>query len=353
MTISLLKNVAGTLALGLLPAIAGRAATIPDPISVNYPRDYTPSVTAFGRDDWNTSTLNPYGVSYLTPGSPDLMVGDSTWIQLAQRGSPFAGWIFGFADGKSANLIPNTDLKVNIYSAWVVINDPVTALDGIPHARPMHDEQTKADAGGADFELTYTPNAMLFLSPTDPTPVHFLQIVRTRSCISRDDLTCEWTDYSYRFDNLGRDTPFYDVVSSFKGTIKGTNSQWMFDNPYSCEDPGSDRRGVHESSSMNCISPSDKPADGGTLKEEKQFQTFVATYSDNNILGVPDVTLYGGVEWGYIYTNQDRQRLSSAPEPGGFALASLRIGVLALLIARVRSGFVFLRGCHLPGEPWT
>jgi hypothetical protein len=326
MTSLSLKSVLGTLAVTALSAALGNGKTIPDPVNGNYPQTTTPFAAMFGIDDWNTSTLDPYPVTYIPY---------STWVGAAQVGTPFADWTFCFAGATcSVASIPPSDLKVNIYSAWAVQNDPVTGLNGVQYARPMYTDNTLADAGGADFEFTYTPNANGD-TPNDPTSIHFLQIVRMRSCFSTDDLTCTWTDYRYIFDNGGLGTLFYDKAGGISETIKGTDAQWMLDIPYSCEDQGDRSRGLHTGFAPDCLSLEE----GGKLKEERQFQVFVAEQSGT------DVILYGGLQWGYIYTNADEGNGNppETPEPAGFKLVGIGISLLAVKA-------VFARMCRLKRE---
>lgn len=315
----------GLLAFGILPAIATHAATVPNPVNGSYPQNSTPTVTAWGVDDNNTSTLVPYPAQFYT---------FCPWVALAQQGSDFAPWTFTFAgNGNAIPNIPQADLTVNIYSAWAAINDPVTDLSGTQRARPMNNNATRADAGGADWELTYVPNAT-GANPLDPTNISFLQVARFRTCDSTDDLTCTWSNYTYVFDNGGdTTTPFYVQSGGIGGngitngvggsTVTNANAQWMFDIPYlTCENSGTPQSaGIGIGASANCRGGTD----GSVLASDVQFQVFVATRAANA------VTLYGGLQWGYLYTNTD------APEPSSLALAGAGMAFLAIQIVRTRA----------------
>ena len=81
------------------------------------------------------------------------------------------GYNFAFVGtGVAAGIanIPFSDFNLSVYEAWVVTNDPVPTPDGINHPqRPV----TNAEAGGANFVLTYVPRA----NSTDPVKTNFIQ----------------------------------------------------------------------------------------------------------------------------------------------------------------------------------
>jgi hypothetical protein len=254
--------------------------------------------SGWGIDDWNLSTLNP--VQYITT---------STWLPLAQASSAFntPNWTFGFTTG---SMVPAGDFSY-VDLAWVVINDPITDPNGIPHARPMMDSTTEADVGGEDFELIYRPN-YASTSPNDPVNVVFLQMYQQSFCISSDDVTCTWwTDPTTHFDYVsGATTPLYIASGGIGGVIAGQpNATWMFDNPDDCENSNTPRvPGLNEGDSQSCIGGTD----GTILASQVDFQTFIATDTVNGTNHT--VTLYGGESWGYQYSNSD------VPEPATFML---------------------------------
>ncbi len=302
MNTSSLKAAIWLLVAAVLAATPCLGNTVPNPVWGNYPQATTPSATGFGIDDWNKTTLVPYPVQYYT---------FCPWVGLAQPGSAFATWTFNFVGG-GANQIPQSDLGVNIYSAWAVINDPMTGLNGTQYARPPNNNATRADAGGADFELTYTPNAAGG-TPGDPRGISFLQVYRERFCNSTNDLTCTWSAYSYFFDTSSRTSPFYAGVGGTGVTmgvggspVTNPAAQWMLDIPYDCENSG-----TPNAPALNLVnSPSCRGGtDGAVLATDVQFQTFPATFVGTT------VTIYRGLQWGYFYSNAD-----PVPEPGSILL---------------------------------
>jgi len=173
-----------------------------------------PTAVGFGVDDNNTSTLMPFGAQYIT---------QSNFLNNAVNASGFTkanNWTFQFVNGTTIPFIPAGDLTVNTYSAWVVTNDPVAD----PGGKLRNSRVKGADAGGANFAVTYTPR----MNSTDPgaASIHFLQIFRE----SRNGQAP-----NFGVDNLGAPpptAPWYDTccVSSI-----GANSSWIFDQPVNCE----------------------------------------------------------------------------------------------------------------------
>ena len=100
----------------------------------------SPTATGFGVDDNNTSTLVPFGAQYITA---------SGFLNNAIAGSAFnnANWVFQFVNGTTTPFIPAGDLTINLYSAWVVTNNPVADPGGTLRNRPVNG----ADGGGANF----------------------------------------------------------------------------------------------------------------------------------------------------------------------------------------------------------
>jgi len=265
------------------------------------------TVTKFGIDDLNTSTTD--NIAFITTG---------TFLGSAQPGSSFADWTFNYV-GAGVGQIPQTDLTVQNYHPWAVVDTPTTDLGGTDRARPPFNNAKKADAGGAVFEFIYPP------SGEPMAGVDFLQVFRERFCNSTDDVTCTWSEFTYHFDNFGSTTsPFYVGNGGIGGTgvtkdtggatFTNAKSRWMFDDSYDCENSGTPNApGKNIGNSASCLGGTD----GKVLKTQVQFQVFPATRADKV------VTIYRGAQWGYMYSNVD------TPEPGTTALAG--IGVLIVV----------------------
>jgi len=315
MNTSTLKAAIWLLAAAVTAATPCLGNSVPNPVYGNYPQATTPRASGFGIDDYNQTTLVPYPVPSLTNGP---------WVGLAQPGSSFAGWTFNFVGG-GATQIPQGDLGLNIYSAWAVINDPMRGLNGTQYARPMNNNATRADAGGADFELTYTPNAG-GNTPNDPTGISFLQVYRQRFCMSTNDRTCTWSAYSYFFDTGSKTSPFYPGVGGTGVTmgvggspVTNPAAQWMLDISYDCENSGTPNApGLNLVASPSCRGGTD----GAVLASDVQFQTFVATVTGTT------VTVYRGLQWGYYYANSD------TPEPSSILLFGSGVLGLAGVVRR-------------------
>lgn len=247
-----------------------------------------PTATGFGVDDNNTSTLVPFGAQYVTA---------SGFLNNAIANSAFnnANWVFQFVNGTTTPFIPVGDLTVNLYSAWVVTNNPVADPGGTLRNRPVNG----ADGGGANFAVTYAQRA----DSTDPAAntIHFLQIFRE---------SLNGQAATFHVDNLGGATPFYDPLGL---SSIGANSSWMFDISYDCENGDT---GETQNNQPTCVGG----VDDTLLSSALDFQVFVAV--DNLVGTVHTVNLYGGEAWGYRYTNAD------VPEPSTFTL--LVVGLAGL-----------------------
>jgi hypothetical protein len=317
----------------LLTAFSVVASAITVPNAGVYPTANTPvTAGAFGVDDWDYSTLNPYPTGFVTT-SNFLAAGQANFTPLANNTWNFtlAQNVPGNQGGPLAN-IPGVDLTINMYSAWAVINDPVTDIGGTQRARPMNSNATRADTGGADFEMTYTPNNG-GVTPNDPTTVSFLQIAQFNICASTDDLTCTWGTPTTIFDNLGSNaSPFYVQAGGIGGNT-GANSQWLFDIPYlTCENSGTPNSpGINIGPSSNCRGGTD----GVDLAWWVRFETFVAI--DNQSVNGPttthNVVLYGGRTWGFDFVASD----TPLPEPGGVSLVGIGLAFVLAGVRRYRS----------------
>ncbi len=262
--------------------------------------------TAVGVDD-NTITLNP--------GTPTF-TSDLTWLQnaLNTNDNVFNGlnWNFSLA----SQLIDSSDLINQIYSGWVVTNDPITGFNGKQYSRPVQNQ----DAGGANFEVAYS-NISNDGGPL-PGNVDFLQVFRQ---------SINGGAYEYFIDNGGdTETPFYVGSGGVGGvggnttTVDNRPAAWMLDIPFDCEN--------------GLTGPDDNnPCAGGTdedrLSADVQFQVFVATVdqTDSNGQTINNVTLYGGEQWGYLYQNTD------TPEPSSLGLFGSLLMAGIVFVARRRT----------------
>ncbi len=320
-----------------------------------------------GRDDTNVSTT--LNASYQTYCS---------WLIYGMQ-NQFAGVNFTFA-GSGSNIgdlfsqVPSSDFKVSQYKPWVDNNTSSTNNVVNPTGFSDYRGVTNQDAGGADILLTYTPRA----NSSDPTIVNFVQAYV-------DDINN--TGFaSGRIDNLGAPSPFYNYLGTAgTGTTqitrpvsntpgKGLNAQgsnaWLVDIPYKCESfiPRLDGT-PPPGSNANCSGGPAPPNDEILTSSEVAFQTFIEstqTIYYNQDLATPysltnnggeaqtwDV-LYGGVQWGFSYTNADPPNPqpivppppaaapAPAPEPSGILLmgTALAAGLLTKIPIRRKSSLI-------------
>jgi hypothetical protein len=248
-------------------------------------------------DDENISTISPFPTpSYQTY---------CNWILqgLDNRGfTPANGYNFAFAGSGVAAAIPNvpmSDFNAVVYRPWAATDVGFKDLGGQYISRPVVNQE----AGGADFELAYTPRP----NSTDPTSVNFVQAyIDNVNGVGFRPGTLDVPKKST--------SPYYNAVG-IAGTLK-SNVAWMADIPYTCEDNGNN----------DCSGGTDD----ARVSEEVDFQTFVAganpvPLKDANGNEKNYIVLYGGVQWGYAYTSID------IPEPAFGAFA----GLLALVLATV------------------
>ena len=241
-------------------------------------------------DDINTTTLMPFGAGYIT---------NASFLMAAIANSSFKAtdnWNFTYSNTP----IPESDLKVNVYSAWAVTNDPITDPGGTMRARPV----MNADAGGANFVITYTPRP----NTTDPPTIDFVQMYQ-QSFNGGANQTF--------IDNLGGPTPFY--IAS--GGVGNALNRWMLDISYDCENSRTpSANGTNVGKSPTCQGGVDE----AILSASVNFQVLVAV--DGGFQnGVHQVVLYGGESWGYTYTNAD------IPEPSvGMLSGVVLLGLAAL-----------------------
>jgi hypothetical protein len=346
---------------GVLAAVAVPVLVQADVLPVGG-RAATPAV---GQDDVNSSsTINATFQTFCAWLLKGLQAGNYSGI---------AGWTFAGNGSNIGNLfpqIPSTDLSVYNYIPWVVNNNATTnnisAANGAPayvlaaqRSQPALSNRniTGQDAGGADVIVTYTPRGCTGTETPgqtcDPTTLNFVQsFVENLNGTNPNYLLGTGTIDA----NSG--TPFYNACNGRSGLCPGTG-----------QTPGVSGSGLF----LNTIGGSlfaranvpawlqDIPADfeaytgaGDCGPRDEHlcsavlaFQTFVESnqtvYYNKNITsgdpysltpngGVPQTwgVLYGGVQWGYNYSNVD------APEPATFLPLSGILLMLSLCLCRLQ-----------------
>jgi hypothetical protein len=257
---------------GLLPVAANAAAN---------PKTSPATVSKWGVDDWNTSTLIPNTVDANGNNTPTLFNGPCQWITTAMNTfiGTNANYKYQWANAAFANL--KGDLTVTDYKPWVV--NPINLVNGF-NLMP----RTSGDKGGATFGLTYTPKA------GDPTSVLFIQAYQE---ILYPGPGNGGATINVNLDNSGG-APQYGGASSYAAA-----SSKMADRPFDSEPEA--QEGYHT---------------------DVEFQTAIATYA--TAAGVTTLTIYPLEEWwGYQYSNTD------VPEPStclAGALMLLPFGTRAL-----------------------
>jgi hypothetical protein len=235
------------------------------------------TASGVGVDDNNTSTLTPNTVNGGN-NTPTFYTAQCPWITTTMNAfvaaNPAYSWAWAVP---TFNL--QSDLTVSDYSAWVVTS-PNTA-----NGFPLTGGVAGADAGGADFGLTYTPTAM-----NSPQNIFFIQAYQE---ILYPGYGSAGATTNVKLDNLGKATPWYGGASSYTAAVSK-----MGDEPADEEPEG--QEGYHT---------------------DVEFQTVVAV--DNGAgpagSGITDsLTLYQGAEWwGYLYSNVE------VPEPATLFPAAL------------------------------
>lgn len=230
-----------------------------------------------GVDDSNVCRLIPF-----VPPMGAVQIGaNATTIDTGLAGAGFTaanGWNFTYDTGPALASV-ESDLSVTLYQPWVVNQPNVT----LPDATVRPGMVMGADAGGANFIVTYTPK------PGDPTNVHFIQAYSD----SVGGVA------STMLDNAGAANPYYDT-NGVAGTYTSPMGQlpngtsWYEDRPFDTEP-----------ASYDTITPTDP-----VFVADVNFQVLVATVS-----GANNVTLYGGYEWGYHFTSADT-RCAILPHTG-------------------------------------
>jgi hypothetical protein len=238
--------------------------------------DPATKVTGTFGDDVHSSTLYTDG-----SGNP-VQVTSCPWIMPALQGAGFTNnnWNFSFAGAAASQFFFN-DITVVKYEAQV--GTPGKFTD--PAGTVWGGYYTNQEAGGAYFQLKYTPQA------GDPQNVHWIQAVNS---------TYGWgtpAQNSVHLDWDGSATPFYDNFSA-------AGSNYFFDVPFAKEFE-------YE----------------GHPVADVQFQVFLAV--DNIVGGTNNVTMYGGEWWGYQY-----DAVEIVPEPTIGAL--IMFGIFSVSIMRRR-----------------
>jgi len=270
-----------------------------------------------------------------------------SWLLYGMQ-SQFAGVNVTFAGygniGGLFSQVPPTDFNFLQYTPWVNTDPGAKEPTGFFDSRPVANQ----DAGGLDATLIYTPRP----GSKDPTTVNFIQ-----AFIANFNNTGFTTG---GIDNLDDSTPFYnnkgvhgtDSTQLFTRVTnepdKGLNalgsSAWLADVPYVCESwIPTPLLFVPRGANADCTGGPAPPNDEILTSAVESFQTFIESTQKiyyNDTLATPysltdnggtaqtwDV-LYGGVQWGFSYTNADPPNPqpvvppppSPAPEPSSILL---------------------------------
>lgn len=278
----------------------------------------SPSVTAWGWDDFNTASVNPAGAPYLNATANwfnQALPNSSSQNNVGWNFNTAAQWTFTMA----GTLVPGANINSFVYNAWVVSQDPYN----LPNGNPAQLYTVNGDVGGANYTLNYVPGA------NDPggasstitlANVHFLQVVKAISNYGSDatgQVTSTVTQY-FMDNNGNANSPWYDG-NFLSGYAQNGTQKWMDDSPYRFED--------QDSGNTNGASADGVPT---LLSINWEANTFMAvdmgatTNTQNNVL------LYGGRDWGFTYSNTD------VPEPSAFVMAG--IGLVLMIAGRSRFG---------------
>jgi hypothetical protein len=264
--------------------LIGGAALVPGTVLADTGR---PSVgPTLGKDDNNYTKLTPY----VNGGAANLMnaqfVTYCAWVNAAMN-SYITGhpnykitWA-GAADPFNVNL-PG-DLNVTTYTGWAGTAATVNGADGGSFTRPYNN----AEVGGANFAFTYTPKA----GSQDPKNVRFIQAYNQ---------SFTGSNYEIRLDTPATaTTPFYDekyyAGTAANGGRLANNVSYFLDSACDTEPQ------------LMARVPTAEGANEIDTSSDVQFQVIVAV--DNGPIAgtaiTDNLTLYGGLWWGYNYWNND------------------------------------------------
>jgi hypothetical protein len=225
----------------------------------------------FGDDNNTAQTKDPGvqgGIVYFCP-----------WVTTALPKAGFSkdtGWNFTYAGATAAAFVAN-DLKVEEYYPWVV-NAPTYTNNG-----KTWGGQPNGESGGAFLRLSYTPQA------GDPTNITWVQAVAS-------------SYYGGALD-VHLDNPFNRASPYYYGASYASGPTWFVDIPGAPENE-------YENNPVANV----------------DFQVFLAQDTGPGGGYTHNVTLYGGVWWGYQYSAAD------VPEPAAFLLG----GAGLVLVGAVR-----------------
>jgi hypothetical protein len=234
-----------------------------------------------GGDDNNYAKLVPSSTTFVTYCS---------WINAAMNKYVQAHPNYSFSWSGGQNQITQNvlgDLNVTTYEAWAGTSPDVTGGDGVKRNKGY----VNAEAGGADLVFTYTPK-----NQGDPTNVRFIQ-----AC--NESLT--GSPYQIYLDNGPSATPFYDdrgiSGTAANGGQLANDVSWFQDRPLDTEPR-----------LMARVPTAEGPNEIDTYSDV-QFQVVVAV--DNgpiaNTAITDNITLYGGLWWGYNYWNNDNVTMTA------------------------------------------
>jgi len=276
------------------------------PLAVNAvpnPKLSPATVSGWGIDDWNTSTLKSSPASSVDANGnnvPGIFQGACPWITTAMTGAfgqPYnpntnPGGQWQWAAGAFAG--EANDLTVTDYKPWVVT--PITTVNGfnLDYSGTIFNKNfpnayvaQAQDAGGATFGLNYTRQA------GDPQSMVFIQALQDITMPPNAPSTT-----TYKLDNTpGSGLPQYGGASSYNNAVGGVSK--MADGPFRSEqDPATE-----------------------DYSYDIEFQTVLASFTAAGPNGGNFYTLYPYAEaWGFTYVNTD-----VVPEPSTYIAAVLML----------------------------
>jgi hypothetical protein len=246
-----------------------------------------------GLDDNNYSKLTPY----VTGGPANLMnaqfVTYCSWVNAAMTSYVADNPKFKFtwaASNDPFNVNLPGDLNVSSYTAWAATAETVNGADGGSFTRPY----VKQEVGGANIAFSYKPKA----GSQDPKNVRFIQAYNQ---------SFTGSPYQIRLDAPKAATsPFYDQ-GGYAGTA--ANGKQLANNTSFFVDSADDT----EPRLMAKV-PTAEGVNEIDTSSDVQFQVILAV--DNGPIAgtavTDNLTLYGGLWWGYNYWNNDNVAVAAA-----------------------------------------